>query len=397
MRNKVVVITIGIGLVAATLLVWQYGQKPEKGPVQSQLARVTRGSLVERASASGTVQPDIQVEVKSRASGEVIELAVAPGDQVQAGKLLVRLDPTDEERSVREARASYAAVRARLAQAKASLAVAQAEAKEADAKFTVRQQGLEKGIVSAEENRSAKHAAEVAHNNIALREADILSAKSEIERAQLAIDEANRRLEETTIRAPITGTVLSVLVEKGTIISSGITNVGGGTTLLTVADLSRLYVVGDLDEAQVGKVQPQQNVEIHVDAYPDRVFRGRVESISPLGKETSNIVTFDVKVIVTDKDTHLLRSGMKADLEIITSDLKNALLVPIMAIGSEGRHRYVVLASGERRPVETGTTDGSRIAVLNGLAEGDEVMVTTQAKSSPAGFRPGLFGPRKGK
>jgi len=224
-----------------------------------------------------------------------------------------------------------------------------------------------------------------------------MAARSEIDRAQLTIDETKRRLEETTIRAPITGTVLSVLVERGTIISSGITNVGGGTPLLTLADLSRLYVVGDLDEAQVGKVKSGQDVEIHVDAYPRRVFRGRVEHVSPLGKETSNIVTFDVEIVVTDKDAHLLRSGMSADLEIITSRHQDVLLVPVSAVRSEGRNRFVLMASGEQRTIKTGASDGSSMVILKGLDDGEKVLIAPGGKPPQTRGPPGIFGPRKGR
>jgi HlyD family secretion protein len=394
--KKTLIVMIGIGMVAAVAFFW-FREEPGKAASAVEKARVRKGTLVEQASASGKIQPDVQVEVKSRASGEVIEVAVKPGDQIEKGSLLVRLDPIDEERSIKQNRAALTAARARLSQAKASVSVAQTEAKEAEARYEIRRKAFAKGLVSAEEHRSAENTAVVARNTVLLRQADVQSAQSEVARAQLAIAEAQRRLDETIIRAPITGTVLSVLVERGTIISSGITNVGGGTTLVTLADLSNLYVIGALDEANVGKVQPGQNVEITVDAYPARVFSGRVERVSPLGIETTNIVTFDVEVIVTDKDIHLLKPGMSADLEIDISRYENVLLVPVAAVRGQGVKRFILLASGEQRPVRTGETDGTQIIIRDGLKAGDEVIVAGVDIKEVEQRGPRLFGPRRAK
>src|SRR5690606_21428076 len=125
-------------------------------------------------------------------------------------------------------------------------------------------------------------------------QSDVQSSEAELRSAQLNLDQANLRLSETTIVAPIAATVLKIDVEKGTIIASSISNIGGGTALLTLGDLSALTVVGALDEADVGRVDEGQQVQIRVDAWPRRVFSGVVDTLSPLGVETSNIVTFDL-------------------------------------------------------------------------------------------------------
>lgn len=397
MKKGIVFGTIGTAVVAGLAGFVLLRQSPDDRAATMQTARIQRGDLVETAAASGTITPDVQVEVKSRASGEVIDLAVKPGDRVEEGKLLVRLDPIDEERAVRESRASLSAARARVSQAKASLTIARAEAQEAQASYEVRKKGFAKGLISAEEHRTAENAAAVAVNTVSLREADVLAAQSDVDRARLAIAEAERRLEETTIKAPITGTVLSVLVEKGTIISSGITNVGGGTALLTLADLSKLYAMGALDEANVGKVRAGQEVIIIVDAYPQRKFRGKVERVSPLGVNTTNIVTFDVEVVVVDDEAYLLKPGMSADLEIIISRFKDVLLMPVAAVRSKEGQHFALLPSGREVKIRTGETDGNQIVVLDGLKEKDEVVVAgMESKLKQEGPR-GLFGPRRSK
>lgn len=346
---------------------------------EARTRQVREGDLVELASASGTVEPLNQVQVKSRASGEVIEVLVAEGAEVEAGQLLVRLDPRDAEQAVREAEMALTRAQSDLTQARAQLAVAEAQAEEARAQSEVRRRGAELGLVSSEESRSSASSASVAAASVTLRQAQLRSARTAVESATLAVDEAERRLEETTIVAPMAGTVLAVDVEVGSIVASGITSVSGGTALMTIADLSELRVVGQIDEAQVGNVAEGQDVTVRVDAYPDREFGGRVERVSPLGAATSNVVTFDVEIAVVDEHASLLRSGMSADLEIVTARHEAVALVPVTAVQGAGDRRFVSLASGERRRVRTGATDGSSMVVLEGLEPGEVILASAPA------------------
>jgi HlyD family secretion protein len=192
------------------------------------------------------------------------------------------------------------------------------------------------------------------------------------------------------ITAPVSGTVLSVGVERGSIVASAISNVSGGTALATVADLSDLRVIGAIDEAQIGRVQVDQQVEIRVDAYTERTFVGRVARVSPLGVETSNVVTFDVEIVVEDENASLLRSGMSADLTIITGQ-QEGILVPLTAVRSEGGRRFVVLASGETRQIRTGSTDGRQLVVLEGLNDGELVSTAAAPSSATPTPRSGLL------
>lgn len=335
----------------------------------------SRGSLIETASASGTIEPRVQVEVKSRSAGTVTEVRVDEGDQVRVGDLLFRLDPIDARRAVAEARAGVRRSAAELAQARANLAVASTQADDARATREVRSRGGELGLVSAEEERTARREQSVAETTVELRRAQVQASVASLASARLGVADAERRLTETDVRAPIDGTVLSVDVEVGTIVPSAVTNVGGGSALITLADLADLRVVGLIDEAQIGRVAVGQTVSIRVDAYPDRVFTGRVVRVSPLGREASNVVTFEVEVEVTDADKNLLRSGMSADLEIETSRLTDVLLVPLEAIRTSAGRRTVRLESGDERAIRTGATDGTHIVVLDGLRAGDRILV----------------------
>jgi HlyD family secretion protein len=340
---------------------------------------VQRGSLTETAAASGKIEPDVQVEVKSRTSGQVIEVLVDEGDQVEAGQLLVRLDPTDAERALASAKVARDKVRADLAAGQASLAVSELEQKNSQASQELADKSVAWGVGSGDTARTAGHATKVAGANVTLKRAQLAATQTQLKTAELAVQDAETRLKETSIYAPIAGTVLDVAIEKGSIVSSALTNVSGGSAVMTLADLSKLRIVGAIDEAQIGRVAVGQRVDIRVDAHGDRVFRGVVDRVSPLGKEASSVVTFDVEIAITETDGGLLRSGMSADVEIVTTEQKDVLLVPLLAVQSQNKRRFVRLANGEERTIQTGATDGSKMVVLGGLEEGDDVLASAPA------------------
>ncbi|WP_437629756.1 efflux RND transporter periplasmic adaptor subunit [Sorangium sp. So ce854] len=400
-RNKKRYLMSGVAAAAiATFAIGGYAwyQTPSKAPA-GPTVEIRKGSLTETAAASGKIEPDVQVEVKSRAAGQVIEVLVKEGDSVEAGQLLVKLDPTDAERDLSSARVARDRVKADLAAAQASLAVADLERKNNEVSQGIAEKSAELGLGSTDAARSAAHSTKVASANMTLRRAQVTAAQAQLKTAEIAVQDAETRLKEMQIYAPIAGTVLDVAVEVGTLVSSALTNVSGGSAVMTLADLSNLRIVGAIDEAQIGRVAPGQRVEIRVDAYGDRVFQGVVDRVSPLGKETSSVVTFDVEIVVKDKDASLLRSGMSADVEIVTAEQKDVLLVPLLAVQSAGKRRFVRLASGEERPIKTGATDGSHMVVLEGLSEGDDVLASAPPAAAPGaqqGQRPGGSNPMRG-
>lgn len=387
LKRYVAPVLVTLGLAGAATGGYVYWMKPAKtatGPA----VPVRRGSLIETATASGKIEPDIQVEVRSRGSGQVLEVLVKEGDKVEADQPLVKLDPLYSQRDLDEAKVSREKVRADLASASASVKQAELEAKNTKVSEEVATRSAAMGLGSSDSARTAQHATAVAESNITLKKAQLAASQASLKTADLAVTNAEALLKEMTIFAPIAGTVLSVAVEKGTMVASALTNVNGGTAVMTVADLANLRIVGAVDQAQIGRVQVGQRVDIRVDAYADKVFAGIVDRISPLGVETSSVVTFEVEIVVKDEKSALLKSGMNADVEIVTSEQKDQLLVPLLAVQARGRQRFVRLQSGEERPVKVGGTDGANMIVLEGLSEGDMVLITPPSPagtSSPAG------------
>jgi HlyD family secretion protein len=364
-------------LIATSAVGGYAWQQSAKAPVAAAGMEVRRGSLIETASASGKIEPEVQVEVKSRSSGQVIEVLVKEGDTVETGQLLVRLDPTDAQRQLAAAKVGQNRARADVQAAKASLAMAELETQNSEVTSSVAQQSAELGLGSSDAARAAAHSSRVAASNVQLRRAQLAASQGALASAELDVQDAELRLKETSIYAPISGTVLAVAVEKGTLVSSALTNVSGGTAMMTLADLANLRIIASVDEAQISRIDRGQRVDISVDTYGDRTFQGVVERVSPLGVDTSSVITFDVEIAVVDEAAQLLRSGMSADIEIVTAEQQDVLLVPLVAIQSSGKRRFVKLANGEERTIVTGSTDGTQMVVKSGLNDGEQVVAAT--------------------
>jgi HlyD family secretion protein len=292
-----------------------------------------RGDLVVSISASGTIEPIEQVDVKSKASGEIIELPIQEGDQVVKGNLIVRLDREIAQNDYDQAQADYAV-----------------------AEVTVRQRDRELKRLQALFDRKLSSESELDNARLAYDQANALMV-----RAKSVLSTSRQRLDETEIHAPIDGVILSRPVEVGQIISSGTTTVTGGTLLCTVANMDRVYVVASVDETDIGKVDTGMAAVVTPDAFPDHRLEGRVLRIAPLSKVVQNVTMFDVTVLV-DNRGNLLKAGMNATVEVITAEADNAILIPLRAVGwkarSEVAPRRDTAAAGPRVASATDSGEG---------------------------------------
>jgi HlyD family secretion protein len=414
-KKSLLVVIIGGLLVGG----YYWSTRPADGnpdAPQYPMTTVTHGSLVQMVATDGRVEPNFVVEVKSKASGEVARVAYEEGAQVQKGNLLVELDPADEERHGRKMASSLAAARAKLAKAQSELvtarqtipaAIAEAKAGVAAAEVALtdahkklqRAQRLDQRKIISEEvletaettHQKAKadyqqalatlKKAEASQSTLAEKRHDIALAQAQVMDAEIALEEAQERLADTRITAPIDGVIIQQLVEPGQIISSGISNVGGGTPLLHVADLSRIFVVASVDETDIGQVQVGQGVQLTADAYRDRTFRGTVVHIAPQGVVESNVTTFNVKIEVEGEGKALLKPAMSVNVEIVTGQREDALMVLSSAIQERQGAKKVVfqLDNGHPTPVpvQTGMSNGMYTEILQGLQADSEVIANT--------------------
>ena len=271
-----------------------------------EAAGVVRGDIRVAVEAAGGIEPVTTVEVKSKASGEILELNVDTGNTVDAGTLLARIDQRMLKNSLDQAKASLEVSRAELANAESQLERIQT---------LYEQESLSKADY---EQSVLQHAA----------------AKSQVVRGEIQVENADIALEDAIVRAPIAGTIIERLVEQGQVISSPMGDVGGGTLLLQMADLSRVRVRMLVDEIDIGKVQPGTIAQVNVAAYPTRTFEGAVLKVEPQASPQQNVTMFPV-LIDLDNREGLLKPGMNAEVELVVADRTDVMTIPNAALRTE--------------------------------------------------------------
>jgi HlyD family secretion protein len=296
--------------------------KKTEAPVVYQAVPIERRDIVVSAQASGTVQPDTVVEVKSKASGEILDLVVETGQVVKRGALMVRVDPRNPRNT--------------LAQAQADLEVAQAQLTNATSQKRRSDELFKSQSITEQEHETAL--------------LDFANAKAAVVRAQVAVENAKDQLDDTNVRAPIAGTIIEKSVERGQVISSPTKDVGGGTVLLKMADLNLVQVRTLVDETDIGKIRVGERASVTVDAFPNRLFEGTVLKIEPQAQTEQNVTMFPVLVRI-DNRQGLLRPGMNAEVEIHVGERRDVLAVPNAALRTQrdvGSAAQVLGVSGDQ-------------------------------------------------
>lgn len=359
---------IGIGLivlivVAAAGFFFRSGGPPAEPPAPTVV--VSRGDVVVRVIETGSLEPAAEVEIKSEQSGEVKRLFVSEGAAVAAGDPLAVIQ--QESGQARQA-----------AQFRASLEEEALNQEAAEREVVRQRELLGKGFASKKELEDAERKRDQARLRHALAQRQlqlILGGNESTLEEYLKRDLAAPGLDLFTIQSPADGTVINVSVSEGEIIASGTSNVGGGTALMRIADLSKMLVRCRINEVNVIQVKVGQPVELTLDAVPGRTYHGKVAKIASQGERVENVVTYLVTVEVEDTDAHL-RPTMTANVDIIADTYRDVLFVPLEALEStEGRTRVYIQEDGVRqaRDVEIVTRTDSVAVVREGLREGDRV------------------------
>ncbi|HTI62032.1 MAG TPA: efflux RND transporter periplasmic adaptor subunit [Gemmatimonadaceae bacterium] len=346
-------------------------------------ATISRGNIAVRVQATGTVEPIDPVDIKSKANGMVIQMPVEVGSVVKRGDLLAQVDPRDVRNQYDQAAADDVV-------SAASLATVVRNQARLDSLFAQR-------VIAASAHDSTK--------------ATLASAKADLTEKRASLDLARQKLEDATVRAPISGTIVSRPVTQGQIITSAM-SANGGTTLMTVADLGRVRMRVTIDEVEMGNIRVGEPASVAVDAFRDRTFEGVIEKIEPQAVVTQGVTFFPVMVNIDNKDG-LLLPGMNGEVTIRAADLSNVAQIPIDATRSTSElapvarmfgvsvdslisqlrkelvptdggttgvpARYAVVAlpdsSYEMRLIKTGPSDLRVAQVLDGVKEGDRVVM----------------------
>jgi len=383
MKTRRLLLALPVVLLAAC------SRQGDEAPTTYQTVPVDRRDIIVAVEAAGLIEPSVTVELKSKASGQILSIQGETGQVVEKGTLLVQIDKRNPQNSLAQASATLEAARAR------------------------------RSIAEAQSKRSAKLLEERIINDVDFEQSQLeaANAKAEVVRSQVAVETARIQLDDTDLRAPITGTIIEKLVEEGQVISSPIMDVGGGTLMLKMADLTTVQVRTLVDETDIGKIVPGQAAVVTVTAYPNQPFRGQVQKVEPQALADQTVTTFAVRIILQN-DSGLLKPGMNAEVSILVTERKDVVAVPTGALrtnrdlktsaalvgldadtanaqlkanalpdppkgGDETDERYrfgnrywvFVSEDGKpvARPVVTGITDLDYSEVLAGLKAGDQV------------------------
>ncbi|HVY66010.1 MAG TPA: efflux RND transporter periplasmic adaptor subunit, partial [Gammaproteobacteria bacterium] len=300
MRIAILVATTGL------MLGCQKAPKSVSAPTVYDAAPVETRNIEVSVDASGVVEPESTVEVKSKASGEVLKVNGETGDVVPAGTLLVQIDKRTPANNVSQSEAALKAAEARRA-------IADTQMKRAEALF--KSQSLTQADV------------EKAQLEFANADAQVVSSRVALENARIT-------LEDTDVRAPITGTIIEKAVEPGIVITSPTQAVSGGTVLMKMADLNSVQVRTRVDETDIGKVRPGLPAKVTVAAYPNQPFDGEVLKIEPQAVVEQNVTMFSVLIKIPNRGG-LLKPGMNADVRIQIANRDGVPVVPTAALRAE--------------------------------------------------------------
>ncbi|HSJ25934.1 MAG TPA: efflux RND transporter periplasmic adaptor subunit [Longimicrobiales bacterium] len=330
--------TLAVIVLAAMTAVYATTRPPaEMEAAAIEYGVVERRDMEVTAEAAGLIEPIRLVEVKSKASGEIIRLHVETGDVVRRGDLLGEVDPRD--------------VRNAYAQAAADLEVAQARAATAESQRR-----------RSEELRAANVITEQEFENAKLEQAN---AQAQLVKARVNLELAEERMNDVTIRAPIDGVIIGRDVEEGSIIQSASQNISGGTTIFLMADLNEMQVRTLVSETDLGKIQPGMPSRVSVEAYPGRIFPGTVTKIEPQAVVEQNVTMFPVLVHLNNSDGSL-KPGMNGEVIVEVARRADAITIPNASV--------------------VGTRDAAAAAAMFGINEEQlRTMMRGGQGSQPAG------------
>jgi HlyD family secretion protein len=420
-RLRLILSVAAVALVAVVVFV---GFKARSGRSAYATVPVDRGDIADIVGATGILQAVTTVQVGSQVSGTIASLGADFNSTVKRGQIIARLDPAVFEARVSQARANLESARASAARSKAAI-------DDAKQKYGRAKELAAQSLVPESDLESAKA---VYDGAVAQHRAD----QASISQAEASGNQAQLDLQHSIIRAPIDGVVLARNVDVGQTVAASFQ----APTLFVIAnDLSRMEVNASVDEADIGRVRVGENVTFHVDAYPDEVFRGRVQQVRLQPVTEQNVVTYNTIIAVDNSQQHLM-PGMTATVSVVIDEKKNALRLSSAALrfrpegfvepnrrasgpraagaeggrgrggsapAGQGRQGHAglvfVLGEGEKpRPanVRLGLSDGRFVEVLEGLEEGAQVVTGVEA-GGPGGpgtppssnpFQPQRFRPR---
>lgn len=401
-----------IGLILATLIAGGgfiafravEANKQTSRRSETMTVPVKTQDLSVKIQASGTVTPTQAVNISPKNSGRLVELLVDQGDRVQQGQIIARMEDNELQAQLAQAEATLTQARARylkarngsrpeeIAQAQGRVDSAQAAARLAKER-TVRNQSLyQQGAISKDafdavvtDERKAQADLKVAQESLdqtrrGNRVEDITDAEAAVAQAEAQVQQTQVQINDTVIRAPFSGIITQKYASVGAFVTptTSASSTSSATSTSIVAIASDLEVVAKVPETSISQIKPGQAVEIQADAYPGKKFKGKVRLVAPEAVVDQNVTSFQVRVTLTTGQREL-KSGMNVSLTFLGDRVKDALVVPAVAIVSQKGQTGVLVASNggkpEFRPVTIGVSMGDQTQVLRGLQPDEQVVV----------------------
>ncbi|HET6763961.1 MAG TPA: efflux RND transporter periplasmic adaptor subunit [Longimicrobiaceae bacterium] len=352
-RTKVILAVAALAVTTTAAIAIKSGSSGKENAAES--VKVTRGDVVEKALAVGTIEPEVQVSVKSKVGGVVRQMLVQPGTFVRAGAPLmeIRPDPTPVE----------------LVDARRQL-----QLKEIDLANARREMDRQKALT--DRDLAPMQALESAKRTLDEAELQVRMAREKLELLQSGSIRGTAGA-ESMVRSPIDGFVLEKMVETGDPVTP-LSTYQEGTVLMRMADMGHLIFRGSVDEIDVGKLHEGMPVEIKIGALPSAHIQGVVRRISLQAKKAENATTFPVEITLTQTSGATLRAGLSANAEIIVRRRDHVLTVPERVVTFNGDTASVEVpgpdATRVRRRIQTGLSDAVTVEVVSGLREGEAVL-----------------------
>lgn len=373
MRKKMAAGVLILSLLAA---VTGCGSKQTQVQAQSEaramtvsVAKVGKSDMITKLTVSGKISAAEEVRVVPKATGKVSRVAVDVGRAVAAGDILFELDNTDIQARLDSARATLAASEANLEKAAAQLEKSKMQVEDSGRNLERKKSLYENGAVSLVDYESAKSSYEAAKKDCEMNAAGLASSRAAVDQSRASVKQSEVDMENSLVRSPISGVVATRSVNAGEFVSNS-------TAAIVVVNIGTVEVNASLNEGEVNSIKPGQEVDVAVPAVSPAAFKGRVTKVSPYGDSKNK--TYPVWVSVANPE-QLLKPGMFAEIQLVASKKEGVLAVTAGAVVERNGQKVVYLADGEKaveRKVNTGMSEGGKIEITEGLAEGDLLILT---------------------
>jgi HlyD family secretion protein len=395
-------------------LAWQKSQRhAENSAIELQTAPVVQQDVVIKVSATGTIKPITPVNISPKQPGRLTNLYVDQGDWVRAGQILARMDDSNLKGQLLQAQGTLAATEANLLklqtgnrpqeiqQAKQNVQEAKAQMIAVRSTYLSNVQLFSSGSISRNtlDASQSQYLATQAHINslnhqlnllqTGFRPEDIAAARAQVIQARGALETIQALVNDTVIRAPFAGVITQKYTDAGAFVtpttSASASSSATSSSILALAN--NLEAVANVSETDIKSIYVGQPVDLQVDAYPGRAFRGQVRLVAPESVVVQNVTSFQVRVKILDDPQHQLKSGMNLTANFLVGQHKAALLIPTPAIVSQAGGTGVYLLQSNNQPVfrsvRVGATVGTQTEVISGLKEGDRVFITFPGRRKP--------------